>query len=47
MNFKNKRPRKSRAGCKMCKPWKALGNSKTCKHVSELRAAEKFNGEIA
>lgn len=27
MNHKRKRPRNSRAGCKLCKPWKVNGFS--------------------
>lgn len=29
MNFKRKRPKSTRAGCLMCKPWKRQG---TCLH---------------
>lgn len=35
MNHKRRRPKTARAGCLMCKPWKANG----CKGVSHLRTA--------
>ena len=40
MNFKYKKPRKFRSGCHLCKPWKALGNYKERKHISEKRSSQ-------
>lgn len=31
MNYKRKRPRNRRAGCKFCKPWKVNGFNKESK----------------
>jgi len=37
MNHKRRRPRNARAGCKLCKPWKANG------FHTEAREGEKFS----
>lgn len=34
MHHKRRRPRSTRAGCKMCKPWKKNGVNKRAKHVA-------------
>jgi hypothetical protein len=40
MNFKRKKPKQSRAGCLLCKPHKAMGNSKLAKPIQRLKQAE-------
>lgn len=47
MNFKRKRPKSTRAGCLMCKPWKRQGSclhqrSKRSDVVRETVAREKI-----
>lgn len=44
MNHKRKRPKNQRAGCLMCKPWKANGAKKTHrdKRRSVLDGADSF-----
>lgn len=37
MHYKRHRPRNTRAGCKMCKPWKVNG------YRTEAREGEKFS----
>ena len=37
-NHKRKGPKATRAGCLLCKPHKAQGNSKKAKSIQELRA---------
>ena len=46
MNHRNKRPRSGRAGCKMCKPWKAKGmkRNKTVTSRSMKRELAKRQG---
>lgn len=36
MNFKRKKSKSARAGCLLCKPWKAVGNSKKAKRKRDL-----------
>ncbi len=48
MNFKRHKPKSARAGCLLCKPHKAFGNSKKGSNIHELREEEflrtgKFN----
>lgn len=38
MNHKRRRPKNRRAGCLMCKPWKANGAKKTNPRRQEKRA---------
>ena len=40
MNFKRKKPRNSRAGCKLCKPWKISGIART-NEIFEQRCDHK------
>lgn len=46
MNFKRNGPKQSRAGCLLCKPHKALGNSKKASSVNDLRNHEAFTKSL-
>lgn len=37
MNHKRKGPKTTRSGCLLCKPWKAMGNSKKLLKRQDLR----------
>lgn len=39
-HHKKRKSRNARAGCKMCKPWKASGSKRQCEHISQTRARE-------
>lgn len=47
MNYKRKRPKETRSGCLMCKPWKYMGNRKEAKRIQDLKLDELAKNQIS
>lgn len=44
MHFKRHKPKSTRSGCLLCKPYKAFGNSKKFGNLKQLKEQELLKG---